>query len=122
VDAPASFIRLGQDGQPVSSNPIALPEKEITIGVDPVQANHVLTDPSISPLHARVRQTDDGGYLIFDNGTIAGTWVNFEPVPREGYRLAHGDVVHFGQLMYRFTLRTPPTAPRPKVTVQKPEE
>jgi predicted component of type VI protein secretion system len=82
----------------------------------------VLDDASLAALHARLRQTDDGGYLLFDNNTIAGTWVNYDLVPREGYRLSHGDVVHFGQLIYRFTLRTPPTAPQPKVLVQKPEE
>ena len=122
VSAPASFIRLTADGQPATANPILLLEKEITIGTDPVQCNHVLDDPSLSTLHARLRQTDDSSYLLFDNNTIAGTWVNYEPVPREGYRLSHGDVVHFGQLIYRFTLRTPPTASRPKVLVQNPEE
>ncbi|MBI5840677.1 MAG: FHA domain-containing protein [Chloroflexi bacterium] len=119
VNAPASFIRLTADGQPATSNPITIVEKEVTFGTDPVQCTQVLDDPSLSPLHARLRQTDDGGYLLFDNNSIAGTWVNYEPVPREGYRLAQSDVVNFGQLIYRFTLRTPPTTPKPKVTVQK---
>jgi predicted component of type VI protein secretion system len=89
----------------------------MTFGNDPVQASHVLDDASIAPLHARLRQTDDGGYLLLDNNSIAGTWVNYDLIPREGHRLAHGDVVHFGQLMYRFTLRVPPPIQRPKVTV-----
>jgi len=122
ASAPASFIRLTSDGQPATANPILLQEKEITIGTDPVQCSHVLDDPSLAPLHARLRQVDDGSYLLFDNNTIAGTWANYELVPREGYRLSHGDVVHFGQLIYRFTLRTPPAAPKPKILVQKPEE
>jgi hypothetical protein len=122
ISAPASFIRLTSDGQPATANPIQLLEKEITIGTDPVQSSHVLDDPSLSPLHARLRQTDDGGYLLFDNNTIAGTWVNYELIPREGYHLSHGDVVHFGRLIYRFTLRTPPTASRPKILVQILEE
>jgi len=56
------------------------------------------------------------------NGSIAGTWVNFEPIPREGYRLMHGDMVNFGQLMYRFTLRVPPVTSKPTITVQNTEE
>jgi hypothetical protein len=119
--APASLIRLASDGQPATSNPIPLSEKEITFGTDPVQCSQVLDDPSLSSLHARLRRTEDGGYLLLDNNTIAGTWVNYEPVPREGYRLSHGDVIHFGQLIYRFTLRTHPAVPKPKVVLQKPE-
>jgi hypothetical protein len=122
TDAPASFIRINSDGQPATVSPIALREKEMTFGTDPVQCNHVLDDASLSPLHARLRQTDDGGYLLLDNNSIAGTWVNFEPVPREGYRLVHNDMVHFGQLIYRFTLRIAPIISNPKVTVVKPEE
>jgi hypothetical protein len=122
IEAPASFIHLGADGQPVSSNPISVVSREMTFGMDPVQASHVLDDASVAPLHARLRQTDDGGYLLLDNNSIAGTWVNYEPIPREGSRLTHGDVVHFGQLMYRFTLRAAPTPQRPKVIVQTLEE
>jgi predicted component of type VI protein secretion system len=94
----------------------------MTFGIDPVQSSYVLDDASVAPLHARLRQTDDGGYLLQDNNSIAGTWVNYEPIPREGYRLTHGDVVHFGQLMYRFTLRAAPTPQRPRVIVQTSEE
>ena len=120
VDAPASLVRLGADGQPAASAPIPLAEKETTFGTDPVQASYVLDDPSISPLHARLKQTEDGGFLLADGGSVAGTWVNYEPVPREGHRLEHGDVVHFGQLMYRFQLRTSPPVIPPKVTPEKP--
>lgn len=122
VDAPASLVRLTADGQPATGQPIPLVEKEMTFGTDPVQAGYVLDDPSISPLHARLKQTEDGGYLLADNGSVAGTWINYEPVPREGHRLNPGDVVHFGQLMYRFQLRTQSPVAQPKVTPEKPAE
>lgn len=122
ADAPAIFIRLAEDGQPVTANPIALAEKEMAFGTDPVQSNHVLDDASIAPLHARLKQVEDGGFVLSDNGSVAGTWVNYELLPREGHRLQSGDVVHFGQLMYRFQLRTPPPVPQPKVTPEKPAE
>jgi len=97
-------------------------EKEITFGTDPVQCNQILDDPSISSIHARLRQTDKGGYLLQDNNSIAGTWVNYEPVLREGHRLMHGDMINFGQLTYRFMLKAPPAASTPKITVQNTEE
>ncbi|MBK9603718.1 MAG: FHA domain-containing protein [Anaerolineales bacterium] len=121
-DALASFIRINGDGVPAVAAPIQLFEKEITFGTDPVQCTQILDDSSIAPMHARLRQTEDGGFLLLDNGSIAGTWVNYETIPREGYRLMHGDMVNFGQLSYRFTLRVPPVNQKPKITVYSIEE
>jgi hypothetical protein len=122
LDATASLLRVNADGQVLPITPIPLAEQEIIFGADPTQCNQIMDDPSISPVHARLRLTEDGGFLLLDNGSIAGTWVNYEPIPREGYRLVHGDMVNFGQLMYRFTLRASPILPKPKITVQSIEE
>ncbi|MCL4270483.1 MAG: FHA domain-containing protein [Anaerolineales bacterium] len=122
VDAAASFIRLNPDGQFAAVPPIPLAEKEIVLGTDPVHCTLVMDDPSLSSVHARIRQTDDGGYLLQDNNSIGGTWVNYEPVQRDGYRLKHGDMVNFGQLAYRFMLKTPPPKSSPKVIVQNADE
>jgi hypothetical protein len=122
LEAAASLIRLNTDGQPAAVAPIEIVEKEITFGTDIMQCSQILDDVSISSVHARLRQTEDGGYLLQDNNSIAGTWVNYEPIPREGHRLAHGDMVHFGQLIFRFTLRTPPQAVKPTITVQNTPE
>jgi len=121
-DAVASFIRINAEGQVMPVTPIALVEQEIIFGTDPAQCTQIIDDPSVSLVHARLRQTDDGGFLLLDSGSIAGTWVNYEPIPREGYRLAHGDMVNFGQLMYRFTYRVPPVTSKPTITVQHTEE
>ncbi|MEW6029355.1 MAG: FHA domain-containing protein [Chloroflexota bacterium] len=115
VDAPAYLLRLGADGQPVTANPIPLDAPELTFGTDPVHAAVILDDPSVSPLHARIRQAEDG-FIIYDQGSVAGTWANYEPVTREGYRLKHGDRVHFGQMTYRFELKNTPAPPSPKIT------
>ena len=114
-EAPAYLKRLTNGGEPASLLPIPVLEKEMTFGTDPVQSMHVLDDPSISPLHARIKHTAEGGFLIYDHGSVAGTWVNYEPVAREGRRLCHGDRIHLGQLMYRFDLRQPPAESEPKI-------
>jgi hypothetical protein len=121
-EAAASLFRINADGQPIAVVPIPIVGKEIVFGTDPVQCTQIMDDPSISSVHARLRQTDDAGYLLLDNNSVAGTWVNYEPIPRAGYRLAHGDMVHFGQLMYRFTLTVPPAVSSPTITVQTIEE
>lgn len=122
VEAAASLVRLQADGQFAAVSPIPLNGSEILLGTDPVQCSQILDDPSISPVHARIRATEDGGYLLQDVQSIAGTWVNYEPVAREGYRLEHGDMVNFGQLKFRFMLRTPPPPRSPTITILNSEE
>jgi pSer/pThr/pTyr-binding forkhead associated (FHA) protein len=119
AEAPAYLTRLTNGGEPASAVPIPLAEKDMTFGTDPVQSKRVLDDPSISPLHARIKQTEDGHFIIYDHGSVAGTWVNFEPITRDGLRLAHGDQIHFGQLVFRFDLHRPPTQPEPKIVMKK---
>ena len=111
----ASFIRINTEGQAVVSPPIPVIEQELVFGTDPVQCSQILDDPSISSVHARLRRTDDGGFLLLDNNSIAGTWINYEPIPREGCRLVHGDMVNFGQLIYRFTVNPPPVISSPTI-------
>jgi hypothetical protein len=119
MNAPAYLTRLTNGGEPASAAPIPLAEKDMTFGTDPVQSKRVLDDPSIAPLHARIRRMEDGGFIIYDHGSIAGTWVNYEPITREGCRLAHGDRINFGQLSYRFDLNPAPSTPEPKVILRK---
>jgi predicted component of type VI protein secretion system len=119
-DAPAYLTRLTHGGEPATAAPIPVLEKEMTFGTDPVQSLRVLDDPSISPLHARIKHNGEGAFHIYDHGSVAGTWVNYEPVTREGRRLEHGDRIHFGQLMYRFDLNRPPAQPEPKIISKKP--
>jgi hypothetical protein len=103
-DAPAYLIRLTNGGEPAGVAPIPLLERDMTFGADPVQSMRVLDDPSIAPLHARIKHIENGTFMIYDHGSVAGTWVNLEPVTREGRRLQHGDRIHIGGLVYRFDL------------------
>ena len=121
-DAPAYLTRLGNNGEPLTGHPIPLNEKETTLGTDPVQSAHVLDHPSIAALHAQIKRIDGGNFLLLDNGTVAGTWVNYEPVQKDGHVMKHGDVVHFGQLTYRFTLKKPPAEAEPKIIPEVPTE
>jgi hypothetical protein len=121
-DAPAYLTRLRVDGEPMTGNPIPMVEQETTFGTDPVQATHVLDHPSVAALHARLKRTDSGDFLLLDNHSVAGTWVNYDPIPKSGRILKHGDVVHFGQLMYRFSLKNPPADAEPKIIPEAPAE
>jgi hypothetical protein len=121
-DAPAYLTRLRDDGEPMTGNPIPLTEQEITFGTDPVQASYVLDHPSVAALHARLKRTEGGDFLLIDNQSVAGTWVNYDPIDKSGRILKHRDVVHFGQLMYRFSLKNPPADAEPKIIPEAPAE
>jgi hypothetical protein len=124
VQAPAYLRRLqadplaepGQTFKTLPDPPIPLAAREITFGTDPSQSTCVLDDPSLEPRHSRLTRTEGGDFFIVDAGTIGGTWVNFEPVGQEAHLLQHGDVIHFGQLVFRFELKEPPAPAQPKVT------
>ena len=122
ADAPAYLYRIQADGKLASSSPIPLADTELTFGTDPTQATHVLDDPSLSSLHARIKRSEDNSYSLFDVNSIAGTWVNYDPITRDGRKLAHGDVVHFGQLSYRFQLKVHPQIPEPKIIIETTEQ
>ncbi len=77
---------------------------ETTIGSDPAQANLVIEDPTVDPLHARLWRTDEGTFFIADQHSTAGTWLNYAPVSPEGARLQEGDLIHLGRAGFRFRL------------------
>ena len=118
-NAPAYLVRMKGDDQPVTAPPIPLAGSEMTFGTDPTQATHVLDDPSVSPLHARLKKERDGGFYLLDQNSTAGTWVNYEALTDTPKRLQHGDIIHMGQLSYRFMLRKPPEKPKPRIIPQK---
>jgi len=112
----AYFVKLTLDGQPAAGDPITLTGRELPFGTDTTQATNVFDHASVAPLHARLRQDEAGNFVLFDQNSVAGTWINYEPAPKDGCVLKHGDVIHFGQLTYRFIFTKPPVAPKPTVS------
>ena len=96
--------------------PVPITAEEITLGSDSNQATLVLNDPSVEALHARLLRTEDGSFRLADEGSIAGTWINYTPVSHEGTNLEHGDLVHIGRIGFRFTLRQPGKVRKPIIT------
>jgi hypothetical protein len=117
---PDPLAAPGHTFKPASGPPIPLVAGEITLGTDPAQASYVLEDPSLDALHARITGNPNGEYFVADAGTIGGTWVNFEPIGQTAHPLKHGDVIHFGQLVFRFELKEPPPAVEPKISKPPP--
>ncbi|UCF61699.1 MAG: FHA domain-containing protein, partial [Anaerolineaceae bacterium] len=88
---------------------------EFIFGSDPSMTSAPLLDPSVAGIHARLTRQAAGDYLIRDQGSIAGTWINFELVPDEGHLLKHGDLIHIGRQVFRFRLPTSPPPPEVRI-------
>lgn len=108
--AEAYLTPLRPDGS--SGEPVTLDGAEVTVGSDPSMCGLLLTDPSASPLHARITRRAAGVFHLRDQHSTAGTWVNLEPVDEDGRDLSHGDRIHFGRLEFRFRLAAPAAASR----------
>ena len=117
--AEAFLSFLPDSAEKLSVAPISITASEITFGLDPSLASFVLDDPSVEGLHARLVRQEDGSFLLSDQGSVAGTWVNYAEVPAEGQVLQHGDLIHFGRVGFRFTLRTPQKMSKLVVTLQE---
>ena len=91
---------------------ISLIGMDLVLGRDAsISAAH-LDDPSVNALHARLIRLASGDYLLRDQGSVAGTWVNYQQVPERGKILRQGDVIHLGRVEYQFQLRNPPLESR----------
>ena len=109
----ASLVRLNDWLEEIPGESIALPLlQQITLGRDAGRVTIVLNDPGISPVHARIVYHEVDGYTIFDEGSVAGTWVNYAPISSLGASLQYGDIIQLGGLTYRFKIIRPDSEPR----------
>lgn len=113
--APARLVRLSESGNPIEGMIITFKQREVVIGSDAQKANILLENPSVDAAHARLIQAEDKSFRLMDNGSLAGTWVNYSPVSKEGVLLEHGDLVNFGKLAFRFEESQPRAARQPVV-------
>ncbi len=101
----ARLIRLSEDKMITQPSAfIILKNPDSTIGSDEKKSTICLVDPSISPVHAHFRLSQEGGVILSDEGSKCGTWVNFAPLSRQGIHLEDRDIVHIGKLVFRFEL------------------
>jgi hypothetical protein len=115
----AHLISLTDSNQEDSSPPISITSSKVTFGRDPDQAAHVLDDASVEALHTSLYREKEGKFRLADEGSTAGTWVNYTQVLDGGTYLEQGDLIHIGRVGFRFVLRDPKKVRKP---VQKPEE
>lgn len=116
----ATLLPLSDSNEAERSPAIPISSLEIIFGSDPSRVTQILKDASVEGLHARLCRDENGVFRLSDEGSTAGTWVNFTPVSQEGTWLEHGDLIHFGRIGYRFMLREPGRGRKPVVKPGEP--
>jgi hypothetical protein len=114
-----AFLQPIEPGGPFAET-VPLTGVDVILGRDASLAAVVLDDPSVAAMHARLIRQVAGEYLIRDQGSIAGTWVNDELVPPQGRRLQHGDLIQLGRRAFRFQLAVPPPPAEVRVRPAEP--
>ena len=114
----AYLSRISEPDQPAEA-PIPLTMKEIYFGSQPDKVQLVLEDPSIEIVHTRLYQVK-GVFWVADEGTVAGTWINYVPVSKQGSPLEHGDLLHVGKVGFRYLMKNPKQVYRPIVVKEEP--
>lgn len=119
LNALAFLSRIDEKDTLAIEPPIPITSDQVTFGANPDQADFLIDHPSIENLHARLSRQKDGTFRLSDQGSIAGTWVNYTPISSEGAHLEHGDIIHIGRIGYRFTLRHPTQVRKPVITIRQ---
>lgn len=99
---------------------IELSAADVTLGREADAVDVILDDPSISRLHARIRRNAAGEYWLYDEGSIMGTFLNYERLGLAPRRMQHGDVVQIGRVALRFRLELPKRADKATPVAQRP--
>ncbi len=108
----AILVRLDDWLEEIPQDTLILPAMdELLLGKDARKVHLHLDDSSVSNIHARIRYRSPDSYTIYDEGSIAGTWVNYAPISTLGVSLFHGDIVQFGRLTYRLKINHPDSKP-----------
>ena len=104
---------------------IPIRSNHVRLGRDETLVNIVFNDRSVSRLHCRIEEVEEGVFWIYDEGSTSGTYVNYEQVPINGARLQDGDLINLGRVQLHFRLRLDqqeirPEAPHPSIPPSPP--
>ncbi|HEY9121720.1 MAG TPA: FHA domain-containing protein [Brevefilum sp.] len=87
----------------------------VYVGRDTKKADLLIDDKSIDDAHALLHH-DGSNFWLNDLDSSFGTWVNYERISRRPVRIQAGDILHFGNCGFRFTIIN---ANKPQVIVSK---
>lgn len=88
-----------------------------TIGRDPQQADLVIDSSSVSPVQAELSLEEDGFWIRHIGTHGRTTWLNYQPVGPDRVQVKPGDLLHFGDSGFRFTMGV--EGPEGKISISR---
>lgn len=96
----ATLIPLGSlNGQ----GPIVINRTVVSFGCDQERADLVLDGVGVEGLHAQLR-IRNGTFWLVDLESVHGTWVNYAQIDGQPVQIMAGDLIHFGDSGFKFTI------------------
>lgn len=95
---------------------IAITQRRVFLGSDPDQVDILLSDSTVDAVQAEII-FHAGEFWLHNLGGHSPVWINYELIGTEQVLLRAGDVLHFGNLGFRFTIHIDESIPQ--VTVSK---
>lgn len=90
-------LRLYGNGK-AKGRTIDLDDLPHTVGTSQDFADVLISDKSVSRMHARISEDSSGNPLLTDLNSTNGTWVNgIRLQPEESVRIGKGDMIRFGE-------------------------
>lgn len=114
--APPRLVWAGSKPPAKEYQSIALTQSEMTIGRDAKECQIILRLPSIERVHAVISLAADGHARIANRSEKNGTWLNYAPLSTTGTILHAGDLIHFGQVAFRYEIGKPELNSRNRVS------
>ncbi|RLD08357.1 MAG: hypothetical protein DRI56_05540 [Chloroflexota bacterium] len=103
--ASATLEPITEQAQKLFPEPLSVYNAEETFGKNASAATILIKDASVDDLHARLEFISENTFKLRDEGSVAGTWVNYQPITKEGTILQHGDTIHIGLVEFRFCVQ-----------------
>jgi len=97
---------------PDNGEPIHVTRDKAVVGRAP-QLDVVVNDPSVSRTHAALERDSDGSWLVSDQTSVNGTWIDGQRVIKAVLRA--GQVVRFGAVSFRVSPEKPEPRAKPIV-------
>lgn len=99
----ATLIPTGILGRDWEDHSIRITKPDGVFGKQPKQVDYLLQAAGVGGVHARLT-LDENGFWLQDLDSVLGTWVNYRRIGAEPVKIQRGDLVHFGNCGFRFTM------------------
>jgi hypothetical protein len=113
----AVLVPLESFNEPGDENLLVVQKTQVLIGSDPQQADLVISSPDVEAIQAELTLDAEGFWLRHLGSMAQTTWLNYRPVGAERVQVRPGDLLHFGESGFRFTMED--DEPENKVSISR---